>query len=133
MKLHLVQMPEDKRVGGRLILEAPVGLAVSSGHWAAFIRKPLFHGTVNDASMAGLQIRVEQELQPGTRMLLWIEVQTGARFEVLRLAGDVVRCESRGIRGFYLVGIQLRNRQASALRAWEDVMADEIRQHTGPA
>ena len=129
MKLHTQQQLHDMRKGRRLHMEAPIGVAIASGRWSLFIRHPQFQGTVQDASIDGFHIRVEREIPAGATVFLWIQVQVGTRCRTLRLSGDIVRCEPHRVPGSFLVGVELRDRPAGAVKTWQAVMFDEIRQH----
>lgn len=118
----------DRRTNRRVIIDAPVGMAIRKGVMRGwFCRRPQFEGTLRDASIGGMLCVAGQAIAQGSVVKLWLQVELDKCPRTLCLTGDVVWSQRGENGGTNTVGIHLRARPSDALNAWVRTMIDELR------
>jgi hypothetical protein len=126
-----VANPSDRRQHRRVVIEAPVGIAVSPKGLGFLLWKPQFYGALKDASVGGFLCLSGQPVKAGSVVKLWLEVELDKRGQVLKMVGDVMWSRRGGGGGAHLIGVSLRERPLRTMKAWIRVMMDELRLHDG--
>lgn len=127
MKLSFKHRESERRRHRRLVMEAPVGLALWRPLSGWLTRRPRLEGKTINASMGGLELALDRPLAVGSRLKLWIQVETGGSVEALVIRGDVRWMAPRGPSGMARIGIHFEERANPALQAWRETMLEELR------
>lgn len=121
----------DRRQHRRVVIEAPVGIAVSRKGFGFLLWKPQFYGALKDASVGGFLCLSGRPVQAGSVVKLWLDVELDKRPQVLKMVGDVMWSRPGGAGGSHLIGVSLRERPLRTMKTWIRVMMDELRLHDG--
>lgn len=116
-----------RRQNRRVYTELSVGIAIHSRRIGFPPRRPQFHGTVQDASMAGLGILTERAIPVGAGVKLWICLTDHANETTLKLRGDVVWCEAGDLDRPCRAGIHLRDGPRKHVEHWVNLITEHMR------
>lgn len=123
--VRLKRQWDEKRLRRRINLDFPVKVGVYTRRFNFWPIRPCCSGTLQDASTEGLLFRVDREIDPGTRLKVWIDAwrRTGRVDVVVR---GMAVWSSPVDAGVCLVGVALDERPPRGMQLWWDIVTEHL-------
>jgi hypothetical protein len=119
--------PDNRRIGQRIHIQAPVKVAISKKPFWLFLLRPEFSGSLADISVQGMQLTLKQPLPQGASVKIWVQVEYQSKNYNLILRGEVMWSKPGQDPGTFLAGIKLTHLSSPAMQVWAASTLDEIR------
>jgi acyl dehydratase len=122
---------QDARKHERVAKETPVKVRVvtTPGRFLLWSRRLLCR--TRNVSSAGLQLRMDAPVAPGSRLNVWVEVDEGADLRTLKLAGTVAWCQPDSIGESFFVGVRLSEGPRRTMDRWSESVLGGLRRAEG--
>jgi hypothetical protein len=121
--LSLQPQQEDERTTRRVAADLSIGLAITSKLSLFSPRKPQFEAHVHEVSVPGMQIDAPLNLEPGSKVVLWISVAPSELTDKpirMKMKGQVVWCKQHDTEeGRFVAGIHLRAYPNHSFATWQ--------------
>ncbi len=121
----------ERRLHRRVLISAPVGIAITRWPMRWFTRKPQFYGTLRDASIGGMLCLAGRPMPEHAQVKLWLDVELDQRQRQLTLFGEVAWVQAGPSVKDTLIGIRLSPGRSRTTDDWVRVMIDELRMQDG--
>ena len=117
----------ENRTHRRLEIQMAAGIAVVSGFFGRFIRRPMIQCLIRDVSVQGLKLFVDRPIPEGVALKLWVTLPEDTKNEPLHLRGRVCWAAAQSGGGGYLAGIRLEAKPGRGVSVWQETIRERIR------